>query len=64
MACRKRHRSHQTQSVDWERFEESQRYPWRHKCAACAYEQGLTEGLRRGAALAVRAAGQLRNEIP
>jgi len=29
---------------------ESQAGHWRHRCAACAYEAGLADGERRGAA--------------
>ncbi len=35
--------------VPWEELDKSQREPWRHRCAACAYERGLADGLRRAA---------------
>lgn len=28
---------------------ESQRGHWRHRCAACAYQMGLEDGIRKGA---------------
>ena len=32
--------------VQWEKVLESQREPWRHRCAACAYEQGYRDAIR------------------
>ncbi len=32
--------------VDWSAIMDSQREPWRHKCAACAYEQGYRDAIR------------------
>ena len=42
--CRRAHRSQQT--IDTvEALTRSQKIKWRHKCAACAYEQGVADGL-------------------
>lgn len=59
--CRKRHQSPRTEGVV-SNLNDSQRGARRHKCAACAYEEGLAEGLRRGAELALEAARRLRDE--
>ena len=32
-------------NVDWDAMLASQRGPWRHKCAACAYELGFRDAI-------------------
>ena len=52
--CERPHRSpHTVESV--RALDDSQKIKWRHKCAACAYEQGRADGL----AEAAREAGKL-----
>ena len=52
--CKRWHRSKKT-LVAVTALDESQRSYWRHKCASCAYEQGVADGL----AEAAREAGKL-----
>ena len=59
--CDREH-SQLRESPVWGGLVESQAGPWRHKCAACAYELGVEEGLRRGAQLAAELAGRLETE--
>jgi flagellar biosynthesis/type III secretory pathway protein FliH len=52
--CTKRHQSQRTQNA-MVQVAESQRSFWRHKCAACAYEEGFDEGVKQGLAQALAA---------
>ena len=44
--CTKAHTSQGTREAVSHLAESQQSY-WRHKCAACAYEAGITEGKRQ-----------------
>lgn len=53
--CRRDHRTQVTRAAI-KNIDDSQRSFWRHKCAACAYEQGVADGMRRAAAEVTRLA--------
>ena len=38
-----------TENVDWNNVPDSQARDWRHKCGACAYDQGYNDGLEAAA---------------
>jgi hypothetical protein len=40
-------RKHDGPKNIWDSLPDSQAGPQRHKCAACAYEEGIREGVRR-----------------
>ena len=44
-ACEETH-SFANRRIQWDNVSESQRFPWRHRCAACTYEQGYRDAIR------------------
>ena len=48
ISCQKGH-DFVTERVDWGHIPESQANQWRHKCAACAYEQGYRDAMAEAA---------------
>lgn len=47
--CKLRHRTTATRRAV-AALDDSQAKLWRHKCAACAYEQGIADGMRQAVA--------------
>ena len=44
-ACEETH-SFANRRIQWDNVSESQKSPWRHRCAACTYEQGYRDAIR------------------